>query len=43
MATILAATDIDVRFNERVILDHATLAIDERDRVGMVGRNGSGK
>ena len=43
MAAILAAKDIDFRINERVILDHATLALGERDRVGMVGRNGSGK
>lgn len=43
MSTILAASEIDVRFNERVVLDHATLAIDEHDRIGMVGRNGSGK
>ena len=43
MSAILAATDIDVRINERVILDHASLALEERDRVGMVGRNGSGK
>lgn len=43
MPAILAATDICLRINERVILDHATLTLEERDRVGMVGRNGSGK
>jgi ATP-binding cassette subfamily F protein uup len=43
MSTILNATGIDVRYNERVILEHATLVIDEKDRIGMVGRNGSGK
>ncbi len=43
MPAILAATDVDVRFNERVILDHASLAIGDHDRLGMVGRNGSGK
>ena len=43
MSAILAATDIDVRFNDRLVLDHASLTIDERDRIGMVGRNGSGK
>jgi len=43
MPPILTATDIGVRYNERVILDHASLTIDERDRIGMVGRNGSGK
>jgi ABC transport system ATP-binding/permease protein len=43
MAAILAATELEVRFNDRVVLDHASLTIDERDRIGMVGRNGSGK
>ena len=43
MPPILTATDINVRYNERVILDQASLTIDERDRIGMVGRNGSGK
>jgi ABC transport system ATP-binding/permease protein len=43
MSTILAATDLVVRFNERTILDVATLGIEEGDRIGLVGRNGSGK
>jgi len=43
MSSILAATDLVVRHNERTILDAATLGIDERDRIGLVGRNGSGK
>jgi ATP-binding cassette subfamily F protein uup len=43
MSSILAATDLVVRYNERVILDSATLGIDEDDRIGLVGRNGSGK
>jgi ABC transport system ATP-binding/permease protein len=43
MSAILAATEIGLRFNERILLDGASLTIDERDRVGMVGRNGSGK
>jgi ATP-binding cassette subfamily F protein uup len=43
MASILAANGITVRYNDRVVLDSLTLAIDERDRLGMVGRNGSGK
>ena len=43
MGAILTATDIRVRYNDRVILDQASLTIDERDRLGMVGRNGSGK
>jgi ATP-binding cassette subfamily F protein uup len=43
MSTILAATDLVVRYNERAILRAATLGIDEGDRIGLVGRNGSGK
>jgi ATP-binding cassette subfamily F protein uup len=43
MPTILAATDLVVRYNERTILDVATLGIDEGDHIGLVGRNGAGK
>ncbi len=43
MSTILTATGIQVRYNDRVVLDSASLTLDERDRIGMVGRNGSGK
>src|SRR5437660_11368614 len=43
MPSIIAATEITVRFGERAVLDTATLAIEEGDRIGLVGRNGSGK
>jgi ABC transport system ATP-binding/permease protein len=43
MSSILAATDLVVRYNERTILDAATLGIEEEDRIGLVGRNGCGK
>jgi ATP-binding cassette subfamily F protein uup len=43
MSTIITATDVTVRYGERAVLDAATLAIDEGDRVGLVGRNGCGK
>src|SRR5271154_1355114 len=43
MSTILAATDLVVRYNERTILDAATMGIEEGDRIGLVGRNGCGK
>ena len=43
MASIITATEITVRYGERALLDAATLAIDEGDRVGLVGRNGCGK
>jgi ATP-binding cassette subfamily F protein uup len=43
MSTLINATEVTVRFNERAILDRATLAIEEGDRIGLVGRNGCGK
>src|SRR5436190_15496664 len=43
MPSILTATDLVVRYGERTILDDATLAIEEADRIGLVGRNGCGK
>src|SRR5436190_211687 len=43
MSSILTATALVVRYGERVILDNATLAIAEGDRIGLVGRNGCGK
>src|SRR5436189_5009403 len=41
--TLLTALDLEVRFNEQVILDRASLTIREGEHVGLVGRNGSGK
>jgi ABC transport system ATP-binding/permease protein len=43
MSNIIIATDITVRYNERAILDSATIGIQEGDRIGLVGRNGCGK
>jgi ABC transport system ATP-binding/permease protein len=43
VSTILNATEVTVRYNERAVLDAATLAIDEGQRIGLVGRNGCGK
>jgi ATP-binding cassette subfamily F protein uup len=43
MSTLLTATELVVRFNERTVLNHATLGIEEGDRIGLVGRNGCGK
>lgn len=40
---ILGATDLAVRYNQQVVLEDATLTLHEGDRVGLVGRNGSGK
>ena len=43
MPTIISASDVTVRYGDRTILDDATLGIQEGDRIGLVGRNGSGK
>src|SRR5271166_4932701 len=43
LPAILTATDLEVRYNEQVVLNKASLTICEGDRIGMVGRNGSGK
>ena len=43
MSTIVTATDLLVRYNEQIVLSGATLAIEEGDRIGLVGRNGCGK
>jgi ATP-binding cassette subfamily F protein uup len=43
MSTLVNASDVVVRYNQQVVLDRATLAINEGDRLGLVGRNGCGK
>ncbi|MEO7168395.1 MAG: ATP-binding cassette domain-containing protein [Chthoniobacterales bacterium] len=41
--TIASATELVVRFGNQVVLDHASVTILEGERIGLVGRNGSGK
>src|SRR6266516_6486510 len=43
MPSIITATEISVRYGECLVLDAATLGVDEGDRIGLVGRNGCGK
>ncbi len=40
---ILTALELEVHFGEQIILDKASLSVHERDRIGLVGRNGAGK
>ena len=40
---IASATELVVRFGNEVVLDRASVTILEGERVGLVGRNGSGK
>ena len=41
--SLITAQDLCVRYNDQVVLDRASLSIHEGDRMGLVGRNGSGK
>ncbi|HEY3762311.1 MAG TPA: ABC-F family ATP-binding cassette domain-containing protein [Verrucomicrobiae bacterium] len=43
MSTIIAATEVVVRYGDRTILDNITLGIQDGERIGLVGRNGCGK
>jgi ATP-binding cassette subfamily F protein uup len=40
---VLSAIDLEVRYGVQTILDRASLAVNEGDRIGLVGRNGAGK
>ncbi len=42
-ATIISASEIEIGFGQQNILNKASLSIREGDRIGMVGRNGTGK
>src|SRR5271154_6815749 len=41
--SIVSASELVVRYGVQTVLDKATLTINEGERVGLVGRNGSGK
>ncbi len=40
---MISASNILVKYSERVLLDHINLIIGVRDKIGLVGRNGAGK
>ncbi|MGE5432166.1 MAG: ABC-F family ATP-binding cassette domain-containing protein [Syntrophomonadaceae bacterium] len=40
---VVTANELEVHYGEHVILDNASLSIHEGDRIGLIGRNGSGK
>ena len=42
-SAVLSVTDLEMRYGVQTILNKATLAINEGDRIGLVGRNGTGK
>ena len=41
--TIVSAKDLSLTFGTQKVLINATMAVHEREKVGLVGRNGSGK
>jgi len=43
MGTIVSASKVTVRYNDRAVLNDLTLGIQEGERLGLVGRNGAGK
>src|SRR5580698_1468782 len=43
MPTIISASKVTVRYNDRAVLNDLTLGIQEGERLGLVGRNGTGK
>ncbi len=40
---MISATNISIRYGERVLFDKVSFIIDKQDKVGLVGRNGAGK
>ena len=40
---LASATELTVRYGPHTVLDRATIAINEGERIGLVGRNGCGK
>ncbi len=40
---MIVLDDVSLRIAGKLLLDHASAAIPERARVGVVGRNGTGK
>ena len=40
---MITATNIYIKYGDRVLLDRVDLVIKEKDRIGLVGRNGAGK
>ena len=41
--SLVRLNDVEVRFENRPVLREAFFRLDEKDRVGLIGRNGSGK
>ena len=40
---LLTLTDAELAYGDLPLLDRAAFALDERERIGLIGRNGTGK
>jgi ATPase subunit of ABC transporter with duplicated ATPase domains len=40
---LLTLADAELAYGDLPLLDHASFALDERERIGLIGRNGTGK
>lgn len=40
---IFSALELEMRFGEQIVLNKSSLSIHEHDRIGLIGKNGSGK
>ncbi|MCB0618848.1 MAG: ABC-F family ATP-binding cassette domain-containing protein [Saprospiraceae bacterium] len=40
---MINASNIFIKYGDRILLDSVTLVVGDRDRIGLVGRNGAGK
>ena len=43
MTTLLTLQDAELAFGDQPLLDHANLSVHEGERIGIIGRNGTGK
>mgnify|MGYP005796104023 FL=1 len=43
MTTLLTLQDTELAFGDQPLLDHANLTVMDGERIGVIGRNGTGK
>ena len=43
MTTLLTLQDAELAFGDQPLLDHANLSVHDGERIGIIGRNGTGK
>ena len=40
---LLIAENIQKTYSDKILLDHITLSVDQKDKIGIIGANGCGK